>query len=354
MAFLEDNSFLNFNQQTEINQQPLTHDIKEEIIDFNIFELLRSEDPEIASLLEHINPETIGTYLPQISINSANRILDNPPIDLSSIQFSNQTTGSIIKLDDIDPSSTDMHDLLVLGNSAANNLTKQNVVKKILPPSPPLTPPTAAPARVSMRLMKKRETNAEFTTNRISNNDNKNKKASKRCLKRKRSIDEDEFEENHSMSTDNNLLSNENSIDFDSIYSAPIQEQDETNEHDFLGFESSNECDFKEYVRRSRGLTETDSPSSRNKRSDSTELNPIKKECNKEAATRYRLKKLSEKEQLFETRIHLEKENDQVKKNIELVQTEINYLKNLLVQMILTKGIIDNTTNSTTQFKNLF
>jgi hypothetical protein len=79
--------------------------------------------------------------------------------------------------------------------------------------------------------------------------------------------------------------------------------------------------------------------------SDDAGLDPVKKESNKEAATRYRLKKISEKDKLFETRSGLEKENDFVKRKIELVQTEINYLKNILVQMILTKSLINNGNN---------
>ena len=70
-------------------------------------------------------------------------------------------------------------------------------------------------------------------------------------------------------------------------------------------------------------------------------LNPVKKESNKEAATRYRLKKISEKDKLFETRFNLEKENDSKRRQIELVQTEINYLKTILVQFILTKSCMN-------------
>ena len=55
---------------------------------------------------------------------------------------------------------------------------------------------------------------------------------------------------------------------------------------------------------------------------------------------RYRIKKMSEKDQLFETKVHLEKQNDDTQKKIEHVQTEINYLKNLLCQVLLTKGIL--------------
>jgi tyrosyl-tRNA synthetase len=53
------------------------------------------------------------------------------------------------------------------------------------------------------------------------------------------------------------------------------------------------------------------------------------------------LKKLSEKDRLFETRMCLENENSDVKRKIESTQTEINYLKSLLVQLLLTKGVLD-------------
>jgi hypothetical protein len=63
------------------------------------------------------------------------------------------------------------------------------------------------------------------------------------------------------------------------------------------------------------------------------------RESNKEAANKYRLKKLSEKNNLFETSQYLEKENEHVKNKIEIVQTEINYLKTFLVQMIIGKNV---------------
>lgn len=80
---------------------------------------------------------------------------------------------------------------------------------------------------------------------------------------------------------------------------------------------------------------------SRSSRSSIIEM-PAKKESNKEAASRYRMKKLSEKDRLFETKEYLEKQNDDVKKKIDHVQTEINYLKNIIVQMLLTKGVLSN------------
>lgn len=72
----------------------------------------------------------------------------------------------------------------------------------------------------------------------------------------------------------------------------------------------------------------------------------VKKESNKEAATRYRLKKLNEKDQLFEAKTQLEKQNEDVRREIDHVQTEIDYLKVVLVQMLVTKGLL-NTNNLT-------
>ena len=73
------------------------------------------------------------------------------------------------------------------------------------------------------------------------------------------------------------------------------------------------------------------------------ENNPLKKDSNKDAAFRYRLKKLSEKDRLFETRELLERENGEVKRRIDLAQAEISYLKTLLVQMLLNKGYLDSS-----------
>jgi hypothetical protein len=66
-----------------------------------------------------------------------------------------------------------------------------------------------------------------------------------------------------------------------------------------------------------------------------------KKESNKEAATRYRLKKINEKDNLFETKDELEKQNEDVRRKINNIQTEIDYLKVVLVQMLATKGLIN-------------
>lgn len=76
---------------------------------------------------------------------------------------------------------------------------------------------------------------------------------------------------------------------------------------------------------------------------DSSSLKNNKDSSNKDAAFRYRLKKLSEKDRLFETRELLERENGEVKRRIDLAQAEISYLKTLLVQMLLNKGYLDSS-----------
>ena len=62
-----------------------------------------------------------------------------------------------------------------------------------------------------------------------------------------------------------------------------------------------------------------------------------KKQNNKEAAIRYRLKKVKEKFNLFATRDSFKNENEDLKKKIEDIQIEINFVKNILVEMLLKK-----------------
>lgn len=68
-----------------------------------------------------------------------------------------------------------------------------------------------------------------------------------------------------------------------------------------------------------------------------------KKQSNKEAAIRYRQKKQKEKENLFHTRSLLEKENQELKSKIEDIQVEINFVKNILVEMLFKKNLFSNT-----------
>lgn len=62
-----------------------------------------------------------------------------------------------------------------------------------------------------------------------------------------------------------------------------------------------------------------------------------KRESNKAAANRYRLKKQKEKDDLFiECEMH-ERRNMELKRDIDDIQTEINCIKNLLVEALLSK-----------------
>lgn len=62
-----------------------------------------------------------------------------------------------------------------------------------------------------------------------------------------------------------------------------------------------------------------------------------KKESNKAAASRYRSKKSKEKDQLFAECNLYEEKNNQLKEKISDLETEINSIKNLLVQALLIK-----------------
>ncbi len=172
-------------------------------------------------------------------------------------------------------------------------------------------------------------------------------------MKRKRSLDDDDYSNYNSSESDSidlnkntngriskkfALKHNDNSVDFESddhiYYDDDEDENDEVNDNDYFhSDDDENEKDFKNYVR-DYNLSNGYRTGQRN--------DPNKKESNKEAATRYRLKKLTEKERLFQTRMCLENENNEVKRKIEMASTEINYLKSLLVQMLLTKGMIDS------------
>jgi hypothetical protein len=63
-----------------------------------------------------------------------------------------------------------------------------------------------------------------------------------------------------------------------------------------------------------------------------------KKQSNKEAAIRYRQKKMKEKYDLFKTRDGLKSENEDLKKKIEDIQLEISLVKNILVELLIKKN----------------
>lgn len=75
----------------------------------------------------------------------------------------------------------------------------------------------------------------------------------------------------------------------------------------------------------------------------------VKKRSNKEAALRYRQKKLKQKEELFRERDEFERENQDLKKKIDDIQIEINFVKNILVEMLLKKNLLSNINLTTSK-----
>lgn len=295
--------------------------------DLDLFGIMPSDDPEVASLLETLNQSGFAVdFLPQISINTANKVLDG------SIENTEENTEEFYQIVQL----------------------KAECATPEQPASPVSSTPTSLiTTRSSQRLMKKKD--IKWSRNEglsLKKNTKKDTKLARtNTLKRKRSLDDDDYSNYNSSESDSMDFSknisgssskkfvtkhNDNSVDFESddhIY-YDDDEDDEVNENDYFhSDDEENEQDFKNYVRdynmanRGRAVQRND---------------PNKKESNKEAATRYRLKKLSEKERLFQTRMCLENENNEVKRKIEMASTEINYLKSLLVQMLLTKGMIDS------------
>ncbi|CAF1098013.1 unnamed protein product [Brachionus calyciflorus] len=257
----------------DLNEQK---EIKDEI-DFDIFDILQQQDPDIVRLLESVSSDTTPNYLPQISINTTTRVLDD---------FENKETSQIVSLAE-----------------SNDNLEENNDIKNVNPVT--LTP---TPSRVSMRLIKKKKPFSD----EIYDEPKKARKTpikAQKAQKRKRSIDDEE-----DLKINNH---NENTFD-ESVY-------------------NDDSCSLQSYD--SKYFT----MGSRGSRLDSKDLDPIKKESNKEAATRYRIKKSNERESLFQTKQNLEKDNDQIRQRIELIQIEISYLKNMLVQTLLTKGILNNS-----------
>lgn len=256
-------------------------EIKDEI-DFNIFDILQQQDPDIARVLESVSTDN-PVLLPQLSENSTNLILQ----DVSKCE-----PNQIVSLAESDD--------------------KEIIEMKNLNPVT-LTPSMNVPSRVSMRLIKKKKPYPDEKYEEPKRTRAKNGKLLK-VGKRKRSVDdeEDSFKK----------IIDENSRDelYDNLY----------DEDSCSLFSFDSKMDYK--------------MGSMRKRVDSKEFDPIKKESNKEAATRYRIKKSNERDSLFQTKMNLEKDNDKIRQRIELVQIEISYLKNMLVQTLLNKGMLKEET----------
>lgn len=251
----------------------------------------------------------------------------------------------IFKFDDIDQSQmhSSFKELCDLLSIKTVNKGSNDGKLKVL--TPPLTPTEhLKPSRTSMRLVHKRNIKKEI--------DYDEPVITKRVNKRKKSNSSDSDDD--SVTTDDNksnmkLLnsSNENSMDFSSgdyiFYNDDdddLENVERNSDDDELDDEDSSNS---ENCSSSGRFSHRENKSMSSKKSKFMLDTPVKKDSNKEAANRYRLKKISEKDKLFETRFNLEKENDSVKRRIELVQTEINHLKNILVQMILTKSVLNNS-----------
>lgn len=316
---MNDNNDLSFdlfsNILTETGDQVLSgseQSFHDEIMDSDLFEFLRTEDPDVQSLLDSLsgNSEFKANFLPQISVNTTNKVLDevtsNQGVEEAGYnKKKDKTQYSIINLE---------------------NVLKREVQS---PPSQELEidiSDSVTPSRVSSRIKKRNTKFIHVKEKVITTLPKKEPKRlnSNGTKQRKVSVDIDES---------GSLFSNENSSDNNTYKANSIDyESDEHiyfDDDDFAPHsnEDSNEREFQQFVMNYN-------------QEHKLQLDPTKKDANKEAATRYRLKKLSEKDRIFETRLKLENENSEVKRRCELVQTEINYLKNLLVQMLLVKGFI--------------
>lgn len=314
-------SFLNsesmINQQTVETDNNLNTSNENDSLDC-MFEILQADDPEVVSLLETLNRSDFQLdFLPQISINTASKVLEDTEQETRPKFENNQTDEQLYQTIQLKTEC-----------ESPDEAMNPNMVQN------------QASTRASLRLLTKKDRkNTKNETNKSKKGTNKIK--SERILntlKRKRSFDDDDSSYNSSEndSVDYNkhylVAKHDNSVDFESdehIYYDDDDDEVASNENAFYNSDDDEDQEFKNYVR-SYNL------SNRNRK----KMDPTKKESNKEAATRYRLKKLTEKERLFETRMGMESENNDVKRKIEIAQTEINYLKNLLVQMLLTKGVL--------------
>lgn len=96
------------------------------------------------------------------------------------------------------------------------------------------------------------------------------------------------------------------------------------------------------HVNKQRKASKRETPYSRNTPITKTKVKtPAQKQRkrvqNKDAATRYRVKKRSEQEKLFDELQEKEKENTDLKEQMTSISKEIEYLKNLMLEVYKTK-----------------
>ena len=245
-----------------------------------MFELLRSEDPDVVSLLESIgSSELKASYLPQISINTTNRVLEQ------------------VHSDDFIKQKSVEAELEVCNLLGINKIKNENEFSD----SQLASVPNTTSSRVSQRLIKKR-INGElksYTKDAIRMSTKKENK--KINLKRKRSVDE-EPDENGSLfsnenSSDKHFKSVDNSVGYESDEHIYFNDDDDDNDDSnnenkktssFASYErnldikdeDSNDREFRQFV---QNYNSNQSLMDKGNKS----FDPNKKDANKEAATRF-------------------------------------------------------------------
>ena len=178
-SMMENDLIPNESSALDMQQQSESLGCKDDIIDSDLFEILRSEDPDVVSLIESLSngsdPKTFFLdFLPQVSVNTANKILNETAQQTQ--QEPQPTKFSIVSLDD--------------------GFKKESVTP------PPANSQQLVPSRVSQRLIKRRG-NGQLGKKKDVMLTTKPKREMKRLNhKRKRSVDEDGSESGSVFSTD--------------------------------------------------------------------------------------------------------------------------------------------------------
>ena len=248
-----------------------------------MFELLRSEDPDVVSLLESIgSSELKASYLPQISINTTNRVLEQ------------------VQSDDFIKQKSAAAELEVCSLLGINKIKNENEFSD----SQLASVPNTTSSRVSQRLIKKR-INGELKSYTKDATRSSTKKENKKLnLKRKRSVDEEPDEHgslfSNENSSDKHFKSVDNSVGYESDEHIYFHDDDDDDDDDddsnnankkassFDSYETnldikdedSNDREFRQFVQNYNS-----NQSLMDKANKS--FDPNKKDANKEAATRY-------------------------------------------------------------------
>lgn len=193
-----DSSSIDYQQQLNVNDNL---GFKDEIIDSDLFEILRSEDPDVVSLIESLSnsdPNFRPDYLPQVSVNTTNKILnESAPVPVQPQVEQEPTKFSIVSLDDVFKKES-------YTPPPQNDSTQSNA--------------NVTPSRVSLRLIKRRNNGQLNKNNKDIMVTTKPKRELKRLgnHKRKISVDEDGSESGSvfsvDSSSDHNMFKSNNSV----------------------------------------------------------------------------------------------------------------------------------------------